>query len=117
MGIVGALVITRWSLSLLKETCPILLDENIEESKKSLIKATVESDSDNRICDLHLWKVGPTDYAAIISIVTHFPKPLEHYKALLKDIHDLSHLTIEVNRCMSEPCIVPKNTSGSGIHA
>jgi cation diffusion facilitator family transporter len=59
MGIVGALVIMRWSLSLLKETSPILLDETIEENKKLLIKATVESDSDNRICDLHVWKSVP----------------------------------------------------------
>jgi len=103
MGIVGALVITRWSLSLLKETGPILLDENIEENNKSEIKAIVELDSDNRISDLHLWKVGPNDYAAIISLVTHFPKPVEHYKGLLKDIHNLSHITIEVNQCIGEP--------------
>ena len=106
MGIIGALVITRWSYILLKETSPILLDENIEESNKSLIKAKVESDSDNRISDLHLWKVGPNDYAVIISLVTHFPKPVEHYKGLLQDIHNLSHITIEVNQCMAEPCVV-----------
>ena len=108
MGIVGALVITRWSYILLKETSPILLDENIEVSNKSLIKAKVESDSDNRISDLHLWKVGPNDYALIISLVTHFPKPVEHYKELLKDIYNLSHITIEVNQCMGEPCVVPE---------
>ncbi len=111
MGIVGALVITRWSLSLLKETGPILLDENIEENNKSEIKAIVELDSDNRISDLHLWKVGPNDYAAIISLVTHFPKPVEHYKGLLKDIHNLSHITIEVNQCIGEPCVVPKSST------
>jgi cation diffusion facilitator family transporter len=108
MGIVGALVIMRWSLSLLKETSPILLDETIEENKKLLIKAMVESDSDNRICDLHVWKVGPNDYAAVVSLVTHFPKPVEHYKGLLSGIHNLSHITIEINQCMSEPCIAPK---------
>ncbi|MGB5157479.1 CDF family Co(II)/Ni(II) efflux transporter DmeF [Desulfobacterium sp. N47] len=110
MGIIGALVITRWSYSLLKETSPILLDENIEEKYKSEIKANVESDSDNRISDLHLWKVGPSDYAVIISLVTHFPKPVEHYKHLLKNISHLSHITIEVNQCMSEPCTVPKSS-------
>lgn len=107
MGIVGALVIARWSYSLLKETSPILLDGSIEEDNRAVVKARVESDSDNRISDLHLWKVGPDDYAVIISLVTHFPKPTEHYKELLKDIHGLSHITIEVNQCMSEPCIVP----------
>jgi len=104
MGIVGALVIIRWSYSLLKETSPILLDTNGEENNKAVIKTKVESDSDNRICDLHVWKVGPNDYAAIISLVTHFPKPIEYYRELLKGIHSLSHITIEVNQCESEPC-------------
>jgi len=109
MGIFGALVITRWSFILLKETSPILLDSTIEDKEKSLIQTRIESDSDNRICDLHLWKVGPNDYAAVVSLVTHFPKPVEHYKNLLKDVHHLSHITIEINQCMSEPCIVPKS--------
>lgn len=108
MGVVGALVITRWSVSLLKETSPILLDENVEEDKKRLIQEIVESDSDNRICDLHLWRVGPNDYAAMISLVTHFPKPVDHYKNLLREIPDLSHITVEVHPCIGEPCIVPK---------
>lgn len=111
MGIVGALVITRWSYSLLKETGPILLDKNIEEKQKAEIINKVESDSDNRISDLHLWKVGPNDYAVIISLVTHFPKSVEHYKGLLKNIHNLSHITIEVNQCMERPCVVPKPTT------
>jgi len=108
MGIVGALVITRWSFILLNETSPILLDENIKDKEKSLIKVMIESDSDNRISDLHLWKVGPNDVAAVVSLVTHFPKPVEHYKNLLKDVHHLSHITIEINQCMSEPCLVSK---------
>jgi len=107
MGIAGALVITRWSWTLLKETGPVLLDENLEAEKKAIIKNKVESDADNRIVDLHLWKVGPDDYAAIVSLVTHFPKPIEHYKALLKDIRQLTHITVEVHHCLSEPCILP----------
>lgn len=104
MGIVGALVITRWALGLMKETSPILLDENIGDDKKSLIRSTIESDSDNRICDLHVWKVGPSDYAAIVSLVTHFPKPVEYYKSLLSGIRELSHITVEINECRSESC-------------
>ena len=103
MGIVGALVITRWSYGLLKETSPILLDANVGEDKSAAIREKVESDADNRISDLHLWKVGPVDFAVMISLVTHFPKPTEHYRELLKDVHNLSHITIEVNQCTTEP--------------
>jgi cation diffusion facilitator family transporter len=107
MGIAGAVVITSWSYSLLKETGPILLDSGNEMASKSEIKTAIESDSDNRISDIHLWKIGPDDYAAIISIVTHFPKPTQHYKNLLKNFHEVTHITIEINKCEGEPCLVP----------
>lgn len=108
MGIVGALVIIRWSYGLLKETAPILLDVNTRESRALKIKENIESDQDNRIADLHLWRVGPNDYAAIVCLVTHFPQPPSHYKALLKGIHYLSHVTVEVNQCKTTPCIDPE---------
>ncbi len=107
MGIVGAIIITRWSFGLLKQSSPILLDGSIEEEYQAAIKETIEKDSDNRISDIHIWKIGASHYAAIISLVTHFPKATEHYKELLRDFRRLSHVTIEVNACDSEPCIVP----------
>ena len=107
MGIVGAIIITRWSYGLLKQTGPILLDASIEEEYQLKIKDAIEKDSDNKISDIHIWKVGANHYAAIISLVTHFPNSTEHYKSLLSDFHKLSHVTIEVNECKDEPCIIP----------
>jgi cation diffusion facilitator family transporter len=109
MGIVGAVIITRWSIGLLKQTGPLLLDASVGEEYQLKIKETVERDSDNRISDIHIWRVGIKHYAAIISLVTHFPKPTEHYKKLLKDFRELSHTTIEVSVCVEEPCIVSES--------
>ncbi len=105
MGIVGAIIITRWAYSLLKQAGPILLDASIEEEHQQRIKKIIESDSDNRISDMHIWRVGANHYAAIIALVTHYPKPAEHYKILLNNIKELSHVTIEVNRCDDAPCL------------
>jgi cation diffusion facilitator family transporter len=107
MGIVGAFIIVRWALGLLKDASPILLDKTVEEMNHAKVREIIEADSDNRISDLHVWRVGPEDYAVIVSLVTHFPKPVEYYKRLLKDVHKLSHITVEVNQCLSEPCILP----------
>jgi len=107
MGIVGAVIITRWSYGLLKQTSPILLDASIEEKYQLAIKETIEKDSDNRISDIHVWKVGANHYAAIIALVTHFPESTEHYKKLLSEFHKLSHITIEVNECKEDPCVAP----------
>lgn len=107
MGIVGALVIGRWSYGLVKDTSSILLDRDIGDERKEEIREAVEEDADNRVSDIHIWKVGPANYAAIISLVTHYPKNPQNYKKILNEFNELSHVTIEVNRCESEPCVVP----------
>ncbi len=107
MGIVGAIIITRWSYGLLKQTGPVLLDGSIDEEYRQDIKNTIESDSDSRISDLHIWRISASHYAAIISLVTHFPKSTEHYRKLLDGHTRLSHITIEINQCNSKPCIEP----------
>jgi cation diffusion facilitator family transporter len=104
MGVVGAVIITRWSYGLLQQTAPILLDASIDEEYRQRITQAIEQDADNRISDMHVWKVGANHYAAIIALVTHQPRPAEHYRALLSEFHSLSHLTIEVNECRDEDC-------------
>ncbi|MGZ5576721.1 MAG: CDF family Co(II)/Ni(II) efflux transporter DmeF [Methylobacter sp.] len=59
MGIVGALVIVQWSYSLIRETSPVLLDESIALKHKLAIKEKIETDANNRISDLHIWRVSP----------------------------------------------------------
>lgn len=113
MGMVGALIILQWSYSLLTETSPVLLDESIALEYKLAIKEKIENDADNRISDLHIWRVGPGHFAIIISLVSHNPKAPEYYKALLKEfryggINKLSHITVEVNRCAGDFCIKQK---------
>ncbi|MDO7597726.1 MAG: CDF family Co(II)/Ni(II) efflux transporter DmeF [Pseudomonadota bacterium] len=104
MGIVGAIIITRWAYGLMKETSPLLLDASIAEDYKFSITQAIENDADNEISDIHVWKIGANDYAAIISIVTHAPNTPDYYKALLKDFDKLSHITIEINQCTDERC-------------
>jgi cation diffusion facilitator family transporter len=114
MGIVGALVITKWSMSLMRETSPILLDESITLKHKRIIAQVIEDDADNRIADLHVWRVGPDHFAAIISVVSHHPKPPGYYKNLLKQFQvsktnkhpkfTLAHITVEVHQCKGNNC-------------
>ncbi|MFA7348244.1 MAG: CDF family Co(II)/Ni(II) efflux transporter DmeF [Desulfurivibrionaceae bacterium] len=102
MGIVGALVICRWAYGLVRETGGILLDGSISAKELAAIKEKIEGTLDNRIADMHVWKVGPAHYAAIISIVTHYPQQIGYYRELLRDFTALSHLTVEVHPCEGE---------------
>ena len=94
MGIVGALVILNWARGLLRRTGKVLLDAT--PAAAADIRRAVESDADNRIVDLHVWRVGPGHLAAILTVVTREPRPPAHYKSLLASIPGLSHLTVEV---------------------
>jgi cation diffusion facilitator family transporter len=105
MGLVGAALITRWGYGLLKETSRVLLDSAPDANTLARIGQAIESDADNRITDLHVWRLGPRSYGVIISLVTHQPRDPKHYKALLKEFAELRHITIEVNHCEHEPCV------------
>lgn len=98
MGLVGAAIILRWAWSLAVSTSRVLLDADPPGRIAATVRTAIESDADNRIADLHVWRVGPGHLAAMITIVTDEPRPPAHYKNLLGDIIALSHVTIEVER-------------------
>ena len=106
MGLVGAVVITRWSYSLLSDTSKILLDSEVAPELTEQIRSAIEAESDNLVADLHVWQVSPHNLSVIVTVVTHFPKAPDHYKSLLKDFIGDAHVTVEVQKCDSEPCLV-----------
>ncbi len=102
MGIVGGIIITKWSIGLVKETSPILLDENIKKEYQNKIIEKIQKDEDNIVSDIHIWKISANHYSCILSIITHNPKTVDYYKKLLKDFHKISHISIEINECLNE---------------
>ncbi len=105
MGLVGAALITRWGYGLVRETSGILLDSIPSDALLQQIREAIEADQDNQVADLHLWRLGPRDFGAIVSVVTHHPRDVQHYKDLLSQVEHLGHLTVEVNRCSEPACL------------
>jgi cation diffusion facilitator family transporter len=98
MGAVGALVIARWSWGLIRDSGSVLLDAVDEgEGIQREIRDAIEP-AGGQVTDLHVWQVGPGHFAAIVSLVALAPQEPAHYKALLSHIHELSHVTVEVQR-------------------
>lgn len=96
MGIVGAVVIARWSWTLIRDAGRVLVDYVPSgEDLPDEIREAVETDRDV-ITDLHVWQVGPGHHAAIVALKSSAPATPESYKSKLAHIHDLSHVTIEV---------------------
>jgi len=90
MGIVGALVIARWSWGLMRDTAAILLDTNDDEAAAA-IRSRVEA-AGAVVTDLHVWRVGPEARAAIVEVRGEVS--CEELRDRLTDIVAVAHLTI-----------------------
>ena len=99
MGVVGALVIARWSWGLIRDAGTVLLDATPQSGRMRRDIEQALDAGDGEIADLHVWQVGPGHYAAIVSLVTRHPRDSAFYKAKLAHIAGLSHLTVETQAC------------------
>src|SRR5919108_6449229 len=99
MGVVGAVLVTRWSLGLLRDTSRVLLDVQLPGGATERVRKAIEAQDDNRVADLHLWSIGPGIQAAAIVVVSDEPQSPDHYRQLIPpDLH-VVHATVEVQRC------------------
>lgn len=101
MGIVGAILVSRWSWVLINDTSHVLLDHQAAPEVEAKIRTLIEQGDGNRIADLHVWAIGPDIYTAAISLVSDDPKSPDHYKGLLPDDLGIVHATVEVHRHVS----------------
>lgn len=95
MGLVGAIVIARWSWGLMCDTAEVLLDRN-EENLSAAVRERIEAAGDATIADLHVWQVGPGAYAAIVSLATEADRTT--IAGRLAGLSAIRHLTIECCR-------------------
>lgn len=97
MGIVGAILVTRWSVSLVRQSARVLLDFEGPEPIRAAIREAVEAEAGSRVTDLHLWVIGPGLYALEMAICVPTPRPAADYRARLPAIPGLAHVSIEVH--------------------
>ena len=99
VAIVGALVIGRWAVGVLRHSSRALVDASAPPKLSAQIRALIEGDGDAKLADLHVWQVGPQAYAAALSVVADRPLASGVYGERLKAVKTLQHATIEVHRC------------------
>ena len=101
VGIIGSVVIASWAYTLIRDAGSVLLDVSFDKNMEGAIRARLEK-GDDRVTDLHVWQLGPGHCAAVISLVSDAPLQPASYKERLGDLKGLSHVTVEVERCMHE---------------
>jgi cation diffusion facilitator family transporter len=103
MGIVGAGLVAVWAWGLMQSTGRVLLDKEMDHPVSDEIRteiAAYEEGHDTRIADLHVWRVGKSRFACIVSLVTHDaalnPQLVKHW---LSKHEELAHVTVEIQHC------------------
>ncbi len=107
MGVLGAVLIVVWGFGLLRETARTLLDAGVDPATVDRIRNCLEADADNRVADLHVWTLGGGSLSVAVALVTHSPRPPEHYRQLLATFGEIRHSTIEVIPCPGPSCLDP----------
>lgn len=98
MGMIGAALVTHWSVGLLRDAGAVLLDRQGPASIETAIRHSIEVHPHCKVADLHLWAIGPGIYAVELVVVTPAPQPPDYYKALLPVDLGLVHVTVEVHQ-------------------
>jgi cation diffusion facilitator family transporter len=113
MGIVGALVVGRWALGLLRQTARVLLDHRADPGLHEDIVRRIENGGEVRVRDLYVWNVGPRRLAAHVTLEDAVPRPPEFYKDLIAGVPHLDRVTVEIHSC---PCPAEEPSSARPEH-
>lgn len=96
VALVGALVIFKWGLSLMKECGRQLIDLDPSKKHHEQVKTALEAVEGTKVMDLHLWRVGPKQLVCVVSVAATSPKSLSDYKRAVMAVAPVNHLTIEI---------------------
>jgi cation diffusion facilitator family transporter len=99
MGIVGAIMVARWCVGLLGSASTVLLDHQASPEIRKRVVGIMESYKDTKVCDLHIWSIGPGIYSTELGVVTKYPEAPEKYKTLIPENTGVVHSTVEVHLC------------------
>ena len=95
MGVVGAILVARWSVGLLKASAKVLLDHQAPKPIVDSLVRHVENDGDCKVTDVHVWSIGPSIYAAELTVAGPQGYSAGEYRQRIPKELGLVHVTIE----------------------
>ena len=100
LGIVGAVLVGKWSFGLMKETGKTLLDAEMDLPVVNEVREVIESLAQNvKITDIHVWKVGKGKFSVILALESA-DKSLnaDSVRQALSIHEELVHISVEINQ-------------------
>lgn len=99
VGVVAAVVILKWTVSLLRQSAVTLLDQDPDTGRTAALRVALESDGETRVRDLHVWTVAPGVVASMITLESPEPRSVATYREIVQRHGPFTHLTVEVRLC------------------
>jgi cation diffusion facilitator family transporter len=97
VGIMGAFVVIKWALGLIRQTGSILLDRGDFSDEISRIREHLE-DEQTRICDIHIWQISENERSLIVGLETSSNRTPADYHKTIQEFVSFEHATVEVNQ-------------------
>lgn len=97
LGVVGAVLVAKWSWGLMQETGKTLLDAEMGHPVVEEIREVIAGFSQVDITDLHVWKVGKGKFSCIVGLETTLTdlNP-DQVKAALAIHEEIVHASVEI---------------------
>lgn len=95
VGLIGGVVVLKWSFGLIKQAGMDLLDAHDLTIDRNSLKKIIEEDG-SKILDLHLWKLSPGQVACEMIIRRNSEQKSAYYRDLIQEMFSIQHLVIEV---------------------
>lgn len=101
MGLIGAALVGRWAHGLILETSQILLDREMDHPVVEEIRQAINENpwpTPPQITDLHVWRVGRSKFAVILSLLTDDAAITPNaVRQVLSQHEELAHVSVEIN--------------------
>jgi cation diffusion facilitator family transporter len=100
LGIVGALLVGRWSFGLKKKKKKTLLDAEMDHAVVDEIREVIAAfHVEAKITDLHVWKVGKAKFSVILALESKDPTiNADQIRQALSIHEELVHISVEINQ-------------------
>ena len=111
LGIVGAILVGKWSFGLIQETGKTLLDAEMDHPVVAEVREVIAALAQKpHLTDVHVWKVGKGKFSVIVALETSDKSLTADAVRQALSIHDeLVHITVEINQIASFS-FVPRET-------
>ncbi|MDX2092198.1 MAG: CDF family Co(II)/Ni(II) efflux transporter DmeF [Kofleriaceae bacterium] len=106
-GLIGGLVVAKWSVDLCRSTALELLDLDASAVIPK-IRAALEKMDDVRVHDLHVWSLGRGIRCCVVTVHTTAPRAPAAYHRTIREVCQVAHLTVEVQpHAAPQPVVAP----------